>query len=173
MRLSDKLFEDISDGMRVTHYTPGATSNEIQAQRLQVWHLWALSSSEASEEPWRGGGRFVSSDSPLGFPELELIESGLGSGSFHYGHFMRGIQMRCLNLKWNSVFLRVLRGWMGGIKRHMCSSEIRYHMVRDQLGHINPSPLSEAVCSKKITLLLLSRNWTHKHDMHIFRYGVT
>ncbi len=97
----------------------------------------------------RGGGRFVPSDSPLGFPELELIESGLGSASFHYGHFKRGIQTWCLNLKWNSAVLYGLKGWMGGIKWNVCSSEIRHRMVVDQLCHINPLPPSDAVCILK------------------------
>lgn len=39
MSLSDKLFEDISEAMWVADYSLGATSNEILAQRLQVWHL--------------------------------------------------------------------------------------------------------------------------------------
>lgn len=104
------------------------------------------------QKHWRspeGGGRLVLSDSPLGFPEVELIESALGSASFHYSHFMRGIQIWCLNLKWNSVVLYAVKGWMDGIKWNMCSSEIRHHIVLDQLCHINPFPLCDAVCVKK------------------------
>lgn len=39
MRLSDMLFEDIGEAVWATCFTPGATSNEIPAWRLQVWHL--------------------------------------------------------------------------------------------------------------------------------------
>lgn len=83
----------------------GPLQKKIVARRLQVWHLWALSSSKALQQPW-GGWEACLILIYIGIPwtRTDWVRCR-GSAPFHYGHFMR-----LSNLKLNSVVLRGLKG---------------------------------------------------------------
>lgn len=122
-----------------------------------------------------GGERIVSSDSQLGFPELELIESGLGSASFHYGHFVRGIQIWCLKLK-EILFSSMcgLNGWMDGWLNETYVP-VRLAVLFTSFVTLTPRHWVMQFAQKNGTPLQSYFSWsqTHRYDTHILRFSVT